>query len=116
MRGQGQVPKKTLLGRWCGRGHQASWALSYGRGQDLLPSQVHREPIIQGTRKARFYSVGGMWLPAGGWFQQVISALLSSLLTFIPASPGSPGSPIAPGGPCKKTSLVPSRAGSGPGL
>lgn len=79
----GRVPEKTLPGRGQGRGLRIGWALRCGHGQALLPSQEHRGPIIQGTRKARFSSVGRTWPPAGSWFQQVI------FLFFHPALPSS---------------------------
>lgn len=98
------------------RGLQAGWAICCGHGQALLPSQEHREPIIQGTRKAHFSSTERTWPPAGSWFQQVIFLFFHPPLTFMPASPGRPSSPTAPGGPCKKKKMpsVHPRARAGP--
>lgn len=88
---------------FAGWGLWAGWALCCGHGQAQIPSssQVHGEPVILSTGKARSPSVGRTWPPIGSWFQLVI-------LLFHSSSPSSqlpqegPVLPLPPAAPARK--------------
>ena len=116
----GQVPEKTLPDP----GGQAATGAPGWLGHLLwpwpgpTPQPGAQRTHYPGHKKGSFLfhreDVAASWeLVSASYF-----SLLSSPLTFMPASPGRPGSPTAPGGPCKKKKMasVHSRARAGPWL